>query len=112
MVPTHFRTASELKEANLMTRTLWLAAGAAALLLGGGAARAQCPWSAPSCDLPCATQASEAARAPYYNELPQILFPAQGAGLCPVSNPAVWARLFEAVVNHRCDPSEDCEADA
>ena len=46
-----------------MTRTRWLAACAAALLLGG-AARAQCPSSAPSCDLPCAPQAPEAAQQP------------------------------------------------
>jgi hypothetical protein len=91
-----------------MTRTLWLAACAAALLLGGSTARAQCPSSAPSCDLPCAAQTPADARAPYYHELPQMLFPPHAAALCPISNPAVWARLFEAVASHCC---EDC-ADA
>jgi hypothetical protein len=93
-----------------MTRTRWLAACAAALLLGGSAARAQCPSSAPSCDLPCAAQAPEATRAPYYNELPQMLFPPNA--LCPSSSPVVWARLFEAVAGSSCEQCEDVQPDA
>jgi hypothetical protein len=94
--------ASEPKEANLMTRSCWLAACAAALLLGGGAARAQTSYPAPpNIPLPC--PASEAVRAPYYNELPQIIFPPQKP-VCPSSGPAIWARLFDAVARN-CPPT-------
>src|SRR5262245_34538030 len=102
-----------------MTRTCWLAACAAALLLGGSTAwaqcpssRAHCPSSAPSCDLPCAPQAPEAARAPYYNELPHIVFPPHAPALSHLSNPVVWERLFEAVASYRCKCCADGQPDA
>jgi hypothetical protein len=99
--------ASELKEANLMTRSCWLAACAAALLLGGGAARAQSCAPAGSCCPPCPT--ADTARAPYYDELPKIIFPPHTA-VCPGSGPAVWVRLFDAVARN-CAPA-GCGANA
>ena len=87
-----------------MTQSRWLAACAASLLLGGNAGQLQA-----QCCLPCGSQPPEAARAPFYNELPQIIFPAQAPVLAPHSNPVVWARLFEAVASNRCQP---CQASA
>jgi hypothetical protein len=101
-----------------MTQSRWLAACAATLLLGG-AALAQAPCNCMPCP-PCPAQPSEASRAPFYNELPQILFPAQAPVLCPNSNPVVWAHLFEAVagkccrtcrVNVSCNPRERCRTE-
>ena len=43
------------------------------------------------------TQAPEATRAPYYNELPHIVFPPYVPAVSPLSNPVVWEPLFEAV---------------
>ncbi len=82
-----------------MTRTRWLAALAAAALLGG-TARAQCCVG--SCPAACTPPAAEPNRAPYYYELTQYLYPPHNAPvLAPNSNPAVWAHLFEVIArNH------------
>ena len=91
-----------------MTRTRWLAALAVTLLLGSSPVWAQ----APCCCLPCPPQPSEAARAPYYGELPHVLFPTQATILAPQSNPALWARLFEAVARNCCQEVVTCAANA
>lgn len=93
----------------------WLTACAAALLLVSGAQAQNCE---PSCmdptwargqlgpcnpSLPAAV---EAPRTPYYNELPQVLYPAPA--LTPSSNPTLWARLFEAIAQERGD-EEACD---
>ncbi|MCI0461531.1 MAG: hypothetical protein L0Z62_31665 [Gemmataceae bacterium] len=109
-----------------MTRTHWLAAWAAVLLLGSAAQAQRCRPSTPeptSCGHgevvtpPCASpldcppagacQTTQGPRTPYYWELPQILYPPQA--LCPSSNPAMWAQLFEAMSRCRGDDSEDCD---
>jgi hypothetical protein len=103
-----------------MTQTRWLAACAATLLLGGSAVQAQAPCGCMPC-MPCPAQPSEAARAPFFDELPQIIFRTQAPVLTPISNPALWARLFEAVAGKRyvscwasvsCGPRERCRAEA
>jgi hypothetical protein len=86
-----------------------MAACTAALLLGG-AAWGQEPCAARDCRTPCAAScqpqvpvtATEATPAPYYYELPRILYPCKPA-VTPTSNPALWARLFEAMAKQRQD---------
>ncbi len=86
-----------------MTRTFWLAACAAALLSGGRAARAQeasVPSGGPKTWIVPLT--TEAPRAPYYYELPQLLFPAQSPPVSQCSSPVVWERVFDAVARTHC----------
>jgi hypothetical protein len=76
-----------------MTQSRWLAACAAALLLGG-AARAQCgPAAGGSCPTP------DTARTPSYSEMTPVVYPAQAA-IGPCSGPAIWVRLFDAIAQN------------